>query len=213
MNLPSVVLLIVAGFLVGAGVYLILERTLTRIFIGLSLMTHGVNVLLLASGGSAGRPPLLGAENPSTMADPLPQAMMLTSIVLSVGTTAFGLALAYRQWRLTGHDEVVDDLEDRWLARRAAEEPISNEAVTGDEDADINYDNDGEDESSNPHTNATRKRHSSSPTVNEESRQTTGGEIREAQHAAPHTLDAHHLRGTDSEDRGFSGERERNSDD
>ncbi|WP_165216683.1 Na(+)/H(+) antiporter subunit C [Schaalia sp. ZJ1691] len=145
MNFPSLVILLIAGVLVGGGVYLLLERTLTRIFIGLSLITHGVNVLLLASGGAAGRPPLLGQENPATVADPLPQAMMLTSIVLSLGTTAFGLALAYRQWKLTGHDEVVDDIEDRWLADRAVDEIEADEAITGIEDAGINYDKDDED--------------------------------------------------------------------
>lgn len=145
MNAPSLMLLIVAGVLAGSGVYLILERTLTRIFIGLGLLTHGINVLLLAAGGAAGRPALLGQEDPNSMADPLPQAMMLTSIVLSLGTTAFGLALAYRQWRLTGHDEVVDDIEDRLLRERAHEEAHVEGAVTGDEDAGINYDRDDED--------------------------------------------------------------------
>ncbi|MCI1641812.1 MAG: Na(+)/H(+) antiporter subunit C [Actinomyces sp.] len=142
MTVPSLTLLIVAGVLVGAGVYLLLERTLTRIFIGLSLMTHGINVLILASGGPAGRPPLLGGEDPAAMADPLPQAMMLTSIVLSLGTTAFGLALAYRSWKLSGHDEVVDDIEDRVLAQRAerASALADDEAATGTEDAGIDYD-------------------------------------------------------------------------
>ena len=53
----------------------------------------------------------------SKMSDPLPQGMILTAIVLSMATTAFGLALAYRSWRLSGHDEVTDDLEDRRLAK------------------------------------------------------------------------------------------------
>ena len=145
MTVPSLTLLLVAGFLVGTGVYLLLERTLSRIFIGLGLITHGVNVLILASGGAAGRPPLLGQESASAMSDPLPQAMMLTSIVLSLGTTAFGLALAYRSWRLSGHDEVVDDIEDRWVFQRAESEAAlltqaDVEATTGGEDADIDYD-------------------------------------------------------------------------
>ena len=142
MTVPSLVLLMIAGGLVATGVYLLLERSLSRIFIGLGLITHGGNVLILASGGAAGRPPLLGQEDPAAMADPLPQAMILTSIVLSLGTTAFGRALAYRSWRLSGHDEVVDDVEDRLLAQRAAHEAAlaHAEATTGDEDEDINYD-------------------------------------------------------------------------
>lgn len=150
MTAPSVTVLLIAAALAGTGVYLMLERSLSRIFIGLGLITHAVNVLLLAAGGSAGRPPLIGEETVESMGDPLPQAMMLTSIVLSLGTTAFGLALAYRSWRLTGHDEVIDDIEDRILSRRADDEVVSyiDEGATGDEDSDINYD-DGDDQ---PHS-------------------------------------------------------------
>lgn len=143
--MPSFAMLLLAGVLVGAGVYLVLERTLTRIFIGLSLVTNGINVLILAMAGPAGLPPLLGG-NWDSIVDPLPQAMILTSIVLSLGTTAFGLALAYRSWRISGHDEVVDDVEDRRLARRVeagrqdVEEVVDNSATTGDEDPGIDYD-------------------------------------------------------------------------
>lgn len=148
MSIPSLAVLVLAGVLVGCGVYLILERSLSRIFIGLGLFTHGVNVLILASGGAAGRPPLLGLEDIAYMSDPLPQAMMLTSIVLSLGTTAFGLALAYRSWRLTGHDEVVDDIEDRLVSRRLEKERAQqarDEAFIGDEDAGIDYDEEAAD--------------------------------------------------------------------
>ena len=146
MSVASLTMLVIAGVLVATGVYLLLERTLSRIFIGLSLITHGVNVLILSGGGAAGRPPLLGSEDPTAMADPLPQAMILTSIALSLGTTAFGLALAYRSWRLLGHDEVVDDVEDRLLARRTEAEitEAQDVASSGDEDEDINYDEDSQ---------------------------------------------------------------------
>lgn len=142
MTVPSVTVLLIAAVLAGTGVYLMLERSLSRIFIGLGLITHAVNILLLAAGGAAGRPPLIGEETVESMGDPLPQAMMLTSIVLSLGTTAFGLALAYRSWRLTGHDEVIDDIEDRILSRRADDEVVSyiDEGATGAEDSHINYD-------------------------------------------------------------------------
>ncbi|MSS84102.1 Na(+)/H(+) antiporter subunit C [Actinomycetaceae bacterium WB03_NA08] len=142
--MPSFAILLFAGVLVGCGVYLVLERTLTRVFIGLSMITNGVNVLILAMGGAAGLPPLLGG-NSDTIVDPLPQALILTSIVLSLGTTAFGLALAYRSWRLTGHDEVADDVEDRRVARgRAATAETSG--ATGAEDPDIIYDASGDDQ-------------------------------------------------------------------
>ena len=54
------------------------------------------------------------------MADPVPQALVLTAIVITLGMTAFLLSVAYRSWRLNGHDEVQDDIEDRRIARRAA---------------------------------------------------------------------------------------------
>ncbi len=141
--MPSFAMLLLAGVLVSCGVYLILERTLSRIFIGLSLATNGVNILILAMAGPAGLPPLLGG-NWDTIVDPLPQALILTSIVLSLGTTAFGLALAYRAWRLTGHDEVVDDVEDRRLARRLQDHRVGIDysGVEGTEDPGIAYDQD-----------------------------------------------------------------------
>lgn len=139
--MPSFAMLLLAGVLVGCGVYLVLERTLSRIFIGLALATNGVNVLILATAGPAGLPPLLGGSG-DVIVDPLPQALILTSIVLSLGTTAFGLALAYRSWRLTGHDEVVDDVEDRRLAKRVQEYRVSadDSGAEGTEDPGIAYD-------------------------------------------------------------------------
>ena len=53
------------------------------------------------------------------MSDPLPQAMILTAIVITLGLTAFLLALAYRSWQLLRHDEVQDDDEDRRIIARA----------------------------------------------------------------------------------------------
>ena len=60
------------------------------------------------------------------MSDPLPQAMVLTAIVITLGTTAFGLALAYRSWQLTGTDDVQDDLEDDLIRRRALHDDVSS---------------------------------------------------------------------------------------
>lgn len=141
MTPPSIAILVFVGILVGTGVYLVLERTLSRIFIGLALVGNGVNVLLLAMGGAAGAPPLLG-DGSETIVDPLPQAMILTSIVLGLGTTAFGLALAYRSWLLTGNDEVADDLEDRRLARRLGHKhpPVDDSFAEGTEDLSVFYD-------------------------------------------------------------------------
>lgn len=131
----SLALVVAAGALIAAGVYLTLERSLSRVVIGLALLSNGVNLLFLIAGGRAGRAPI---NTPGTedMADPLPQAMVLTAIVISLGLTAFMLAMAYRSWQLHGHDEVQDDLEDRRLAARLLdEEPI--DAETEDLDLEI----------------------------------------------------------------------------
>ena len=116
--------------LFAAGVYLLLERSLSRVLIGVILIGNGANLLFLVAGGAAGRPPIVGAEPEGQMSDPLPQAMVLTAIVITLGMTAFLLALAYRSWQLHRHDEVQDDVEDRRIARLAA----IDERATADDD-------------------------------------------------------------------------------
>ncbi len=116
---PSLALALLVAVLVGTGVYLLLERSLTRVIVGVSMISNGVNVMFLIAGGRAGGPPLVGTTPPEEMSDPLPQAMVLTAIVITLGLTAFLLSLAYRAWQLNGHDEVQDDLEDRRIARLA----------------------------------------------------------------------------------------------
>lgn len=110
------VLALTVGVLYAMGTYLLLQRTLTRIVIGLALMGHGANLLLLFAGGRAGRAPLVdGGAAP--VADPLPQALALTAIVITFGVITFLLALAYRSWQHDHDDEVEDDIEDRRIAR------------------------------------------------------------------------------------------------
>lgn len=130
---PNAVLVLAIGVLVGVGVYLLLERSLTRVLIGFILLGNGVNLLLLVAGGRAGGAPILGVTAPKDMSDPLAQAMILTSIVITLAITAFVLAMAYRSWQLNGHDEVQDDVEDRRIARLAAR----NVPAFEDEDADV----------------------------------------------------------------------------
>ncbi|WP_426593559.1 Na(+)/H(+) antiporter subunit C [Cellulomonas sp. McL0617] len=116
---PNLVLVVTIGVLFAAGVYLLLERSLSRVLIGVILIGNGANLLFLVAGGAAGRPPIVGVGD-GPMSDPLPQAMVLTAIVITLGMTAFLLALAYRSWQLHRHDEVQDDVEDRRIARLAA---------------------------------------------------------------------------------------------
>lgn len=118
---PNLVLVAVVVVLVAAGVYLILERSLTRVLVGVLILSNGINLLILSAGGNAGLPPLFDPDvGEEGMADPLPQAMILTAIVITLGLSAFLATLAYRSWQLNRHDEVQDDLEDRRVAARAA---------------------------------------------------------------------------------------------
>ena len=117
----SVLLVVTAAVLVACGTFLVLGRQLSRIVIGIGLIGHGVNVLLILSGGDGGTPAFVGGD-PDGFADPLPQALVLTAIVITFGVIAFLLALAYRSWLVTADDEVEDDVEDRRIAR-AAHEP------------------------------------------------------------------------------------------
>ena len=112
----TVLLAATAAALFGIGTYLVLQRKLSRIIIGIALLGHGANVLMVTSG-KRGRAPLVGNGPSGGLADPLPQAMALTAIVISFGVTALLLALAYRSWLLTHDDEVQDDIEDREVAR------------------------------------------------------------------------------------------------
>jgi multicomponent Na+:H+ antiporter subunit C len=108
---------VIVGVLFGGGTYLVLQRTLTRVILGLGLWGYAVNLLLLMAGGRAGAPPFINDVPPAgAFADPLPQAMALTAIVITFAITAFLLALAYRSWTLTGDDEAEDDIEDRRIA-------------------------------------------------------------------------------------------------
>lgn len=126
----TLVLVVVAGWLCACGTYLLLGRQLSRVVIGIGLLGHGVNILLVLSGGDGGDPAFAGGDAAS-FADPLPQAFVLTAIVITFGVIAFLLTLAYRSWRLTSDDEVEDDVEDRRIARldaAATEERAAREA-------------------------------------------------------------------------------------
>ncbi|WP_255310706.1 Na(+)/H(+) antiporter subunit C [Streptomyces viridosporus] len=115
MSTIDVTLALVVGGLFAVGFYLMLQRSLMRIVLGFLILGHGTNLLLLVGGGTPGLPPVLdgASADPDRIADPLPQAMALTSIVITFGLTAFLMALAYRSWYLTGNDGVPDDPEDR----------------------------------------------------------------------------------------------------
>ena len=125
----SVVTLATASLLFTVGTYLILQRMLSRVIIGLGLISHGANLLIMLAGSGPAAPPVLtGDGSVSSVADPLPQALVLTAIVITFGITAFLLALALRSYLLTGTDAVEDDIEDRRIAR-TSDRAVADEAV------------------------------------------------------------------------------------
>ena len=125
-----VVPLILVGALTSCGVYLLLERNLTRMLLGLLLIGNGINVLILTMAGPSGNPPIRGrtSAGETTTADPLAQGMILTAIVISMGLAAFVLALTYRSYRLTTAEDIENDAEDRRVAE------ISGLDITDDDD-------------------------------------------------------------------------------
>lgn len=113
----TVILAAAAAFVFACGTYLLLQRELTRIVIGLALLAHGANLFILLGAGRRGDPTFVG-DGSGDFLDPLPQAFVLTAIVITFGVTTFLLGLSYRSWVLTRDDEVQDDLEDRRVAKR-----------------------------------------------------------------------------------------------
>lgn len=127
----SVVLVVLVGVLFATGTYSMLHRSLTRIVVGVGLIGNGVNLLLIVAGGRSGVPPIVGDLTGAT--DPIPQALVLTAIVIGFALQAFLLALAWRSWTIDGNDEVEDDLEDRRIAHRRRREIRIDEAARRDE--------------------------------------------------------------------------------
>lgn len=117
--------LLVVAALFTSGTYLLLQRELTRIVLGLAVLSHGANLVLLLAGGPGGAPPILPQSTAGPMADPLPQALALTAVVISFAVTGLLLAVAFRSWQLTADDEVQDDLEDRRVAREGGDEDVA----------------------------------------------------------------------------------------
>ena len=116
--------LVLIGVLISCGVYMLLERNLTRMLLGLLLIGNAINLLILSVGGPAGNPPVRGrtSAGATTTADPLAQAMILTAIVITMGIAAFVLALTYRTFRLTTAEDVADDVEDTRVSQQSEQD-------------------------------------------------------------------------------------------
>lgn len=109
----NIVLLAGMVILYACGIYLLLERSFTRIILGVLLAGNATNLLIFITSGKYGDAPIVGEDGvvKDSYSDPLPQAFILTAIVISFATLAFMLALLYRSWRLVRVDTVADDEE------------------------------------------------------------------------------------------------------
>ena len=116
--------LVLIGGLTSAGIYLLLERNLTRMLLGLLLIGNAINLLILTVGGPSGHPPIHArtSDGETTTADPLAQGMILTAIVITMGIAAFVLALTYRSYRLNTAEEVSDDPEDTRVSQMTSKD-------------------------------------------------------------------------------------------
>jgi multicomponent Na+:H+ antiporter subunit C len=117
---PNLTLVLVSSILVGTGVYLFLSRSMVRALMGFLLMGNGINLIFIIGSGDPGAPPIIGSSDEGApMADPVPQALVLTAIVITLAMTAFVLALAHRSWQLGRQDLVDDDTESARIHARA----------------------------------------------------------------------------------------------
>jgi multicomponent Na+:H+ antiporter subunit C len=103
-------LAILSGLLFAAGVYLLLRRNLVRLVLGLILIGHAANLLLFITNGLHRAAPPIVKDGATALqppyADPLPQALILTAIVISFGVFAFFLVLTKRVYQASGHDDL-----------------------------------------------------------------------------------------------------------
>jgi len=99
---------ILTGILYTAGVYMILRRSILKFIIGIIFLSNATNLLIFLSAGLiSNAPPFTDGEgNGQGMADPLPQALVLTAIVIGLGVVAFTLALKYKYFEITGSDDL-----------------------------------------------------------------------------------------------------------
>ena len=129
----SLVLLIVMAVLYACGIYLLLERSMTKVLLGFLLVGNATNLLIISMAGKAGLAPIVEeGVTPEEMTDPLPEALILTAIVITFAVSAFLLALIYRSWRLGTQDRVEDDADDVAMRSGSRIEDELDESVTSD---------------------------------------------------------------------------------
>jgi multicomponent Na+:H+ antiporter subunit C len=116
----SLLLLVLIALLYTAGVYLLLDRSLTRVLLGVLVLGNATNLLVISAGGPFGAAALVGRAPEPAMSDALVQALVLTAIVITLGVAAFLLSIIHRTWSLDREDDLTEDTEDRSVRRRLA---------------------------------------------------------------------------------------------
>ncbi|GGN50657.1 Na(+)/H(+) antiporter subunit C [Oceanobacillus indicireducens] len=102
-------MIILTGVLVTIATYLVLSKSVIRVILGTAVYSHATHLLIITMGGlKKGNVPILGDDDVSTFVDPLPQALILTSIVISFAVTALVLVLAYRAYQTLGTDNMEE---------------------------------------------------------------------------------------------------------
>ncbi|MFW5821135.1 MAG: NADH-quinone oxidoreductase subunit K [Bacteroidota bacterium] len=110
----EIVLSILTGILYTAGVYLLIRRSIVKLIIGIILLSNATNLLIFVSAGLVRSAPAFvdpAEGRPENIADPLPQALILTAIVIGFGIVAFTLALKFKLYEATGTDD-LDELKE-----------------------------------------------------------------------------------------------------
>ncbi|MBZ0307868.1 MAG: Na+/H+ antiporter subunit C [Anaerolineae bacterium] len=106
------ILAFVIGILFAVGIYLMMRRSLVKLIIGLGVLGHAANLLIFTVGRlTRGEPPLIPADADTlsgSYADPLPQALILTAIVIGFGVQAFASVLIKRAYQIVGTDDLDD---------------------------------------------------------------------------------------------------------
>lgn len=106
----EIILAFIIGGLYAAGIYMMLRRSLVKLLIGLALLSHAANLLIFTAARlTRSESPVIPMDAqvlPNASADPLPQALILTAIVISFGVTAFALALSYSTYKSVRTDDL-----------------------------------------------------------------------------------------------------------
>lgn len=112
-------MVLLVGILYSAGIFMMLRRSMVKLLLGLLLLGNGVNILIFLTGGlTKGKAPLIDENQKTfvdTYADPVPQALILTAIVISFALTSFAIILLKKVYETTGSDDLdslnIQDLD------------------------------------------------------------------------------------------------------